>query len=220
MKTTSIRCLLLLILVAIELSSFAQAAPPLPTLTCTIEQPLDAPHGIPLTYDVSNIGYLVMDVLINTQGGQLDGSGDVSINPPTNNLPASYLLITATNSSGTSVPVKASITADLSGTGGYGITFFLPDTTAIRTANEQAYINNAKATDSGSSATSKAWVNANNTQALAVIDRIYTQSQVGAFTITVTYVSTKSGMWHGTVAGTPIIVNVENKGDLLNNLPN
>jgi hypothetical protein len=218
MKITSIGCLLVT-MIASEMPSFAQTNPA-PTLTCTIEQPLDAPSGTPLTYDVSNINLIVMDVSIKTQGGQLDASGNVTINPPANNLPASYLLITATNSSGTSVPVNAMINKDLGGTGGYGITFFLPQDAATRTAAEQARLNSAITADANTDPNNTAWAQANNAKALAAIDQIYTQSQVGAFTITVTYVSSNAGFWNGSVVGTPIIVNVENKGSQLANLPN
>lgn len=221
MKTIFIYCWLLFILVVIELPSFAQS-PPAPTLTCTIEQPLDAPSGTPVTYDVSNISLITMDVAINTQGGQLDGSGNVSINPTGTPLPASYLTITATNSSGTAVPVTATVSGGASGTNtnGYSITMFIPEDSTTRTTKEQARIDSAKTADGGSDAAGLAWMNANNTKALAALDRIYTQSRVGAFTITVTYVSTKSGLWNGTVTSTSIIANVENEGSQLDNIPN
>jgi hypothetical protein len=208
---------LLVVFVAAQWPLFAQT-PPAPTLTCTIEQPLDAPSGTPVTYDVSNEGYLVMDAAIDTKGGgKLGNSGAVAINP-TGTLPPTYLVVTATNSSGTSVPVNARITGDVGGTGGYQITFFLPENATTRTTKEQAFIDNAKATDTGSPSSAATWVSANNAQALATVDKIYTQSQVGAFTITVQYVSTQSGLWNGTITGTSIIANVENKGSILDSI--
>ena len=210
-KITSIVCLLVILVVA--QSSSLQAAP---TLTVTIEKPLNPPSGTPVSYDVSNMGWLVMDVVIDTKGGAT-AEGNVPINP-TGTIPPSYLVITAANSSGTSVPIHAQITGGLGGRGGYGITFFLPEDATTRTTKEQAFIDHAKATDTTSSAAATAYVNANNTQALAAIDRIYTQSQVGAFTITVSYVSTQSGLWNGTVTGTSIVANVLNEGSLLDNL--
>ncbi len=122
----------------------------------------------------------------------------------------------------TAVPVTATVSGGASGTNtnGYSITMFIPEDSTTRTTKEQARIDSAKTADGGSDAAGLAWMNANNTKALAALDRIYTQSRVGAFTITVTYVSTKSGLWNGTVTSTSIIANVENEGSQLDNIPN
>jgi hypothetical protein len=170
-----------------------------------------------LSYDVSNLGWLVMDISIDTKSGGQLAEGNVPINP-TGTLPPSYLIITAT-ASGTSVSVNGRITGSPASPGGYIVTFFLPEDATTRTTKEQAYIDHIKATDTASSSTSLSWVTANNTKALAAIDQIYTQSRVGAITLTVKYVSTQSGLWNGTVQGTSIIANVLDKGSFLDNLP-
>ena len=111
--------------------------------------------------------------------------GTIAINPPpsppANNLPASYLVITATNSSGGNVPIQAQISGGLGGTGGYIISLRLPEDSATRNAKEQAFIDHAKATDTVSSAKALAYVNQHNAQAVAAIDRVYAENQVGAF---------------------------------------
>jgi hypothetical protein len=216
MKLLTVFLVFTVVFVAARRPLFAQA-PPAATLTCAIEQPLDAPSGTPVTYDVSNMGYLVMDAAIDIKGGNI-GDGIIASNPPSGSRPSTYLVITATNSTGTSVPVHAQVTGSLGGTGGYQITFFLPEDATTRTTKEQAFIDNAKATDTTSPASTASWVGANNAQALAAVDKIYTQSQVGAFTITVQFVSTQPGLWNGTVTGTSIIANIENKGSILDSV--
>lgn len=219
MKTTSITYWLVL-LIAFPMTVLAQT-PPAPTLTCTIEQPLNPPSGTPVSYDVSNLNFINLDLLIDTEGaGSLDAIGAVAINPPANNLPASYLVITATNSAGTAVPITAKIKGGygVNGAQGYVIESYLPEDATTRASKEQAYINQIKTTDTHSPATAVTWINQNNAQALTTVDQIYTQSQVGAFTITVKYVCTKSGLWNGTVQGTSVIANVLNKGSQFDNL--
>ena len=215
MKTTATKFLLA---TALTLQFAASTYAASPTLTCTIENPLDPASGTPLSYDVSNVGYIELNVAINTQGAGNIAGQTVAINPPSGTLPSSYIVFTATSSSGTNIPVNAIITSGLGGTGGYQITFFLPEDSAIRTMKEQNFINTVKATDTGSSAASRAWLSSNNSQALAAVDRIYTQSRIGAFTLSVQYVSSQSGLWNGTIQSTLIIANVEYKGSFLDSL--
>jgi hypothetical protein len=192
-----------------------------PTLSVSIEQPLSTPSGTPTSYDVSNLNFINVDILINTKGeGNLDEVGSVVINPPTNNLPSSYITITAVNSSGTNIPVKAKMVSGngTNGTNGYVVSFYIPEDSATRTSKEQAYINQIKSTDTQSPANAISWINQNNSKALAALDQIYTQSQTGAFTITVTYVSNKAGLWNGTVQSVAIIANILDEGSQFDNL--
>lgn len=167
---------------------------------------------IEVTLDKLNNGNLKLN---NTSLKRLSGS---PVNPGPDKLPTNYLLVKVSDqTAGGVVPVKTA----MFGTGGKGgaesikLAVEIPEEAAVRTGKIQDFINQIKAKDLASGAANQAQVNkltAQNSIAIAALEKRYMENRLGQFSIVVEYHSTQQGAWNGRVVSVPLVVEVQNKG--------
>jgi hypothetical protein len=199
----------------------AQSTPAAPQVVLKVENCLKASPGSASSNvcEVANNTPIALKISLKSSGSAAGIDVDPAmINP--NQVPSDgtyYVIKVSRQSDGTTVPViitNGHRSVQL-GEKATHVLLEIEDDPAVRRAKIEAWYNKIKASLKQDNPGLYNIASSNDEAMIKGFDRQLIENQLGQFQIVCSYFSTKPGTWNGEVDSSPVVINVEDKGTML-----